>query len=53
MNKYSTDVSNISSLGVEAHGIELFNKDLTDKFYNAYIPMTANSHGNGCIVTPK
>lgn len=53
MLRYTQDVSTISTLGVEAHGIELYNKDLDDNFYNAYLSHNANQHGSGCHVTPK
>jgi hypothetical protein len=52
MVKYTQDIATIKTLGVEAHGIELYNNDIDDNFYNSYLPQTANQHGPGCYVTP-
>tara|TARA_B110000285_G_scaffold212995_1_gene256976 strand:- start:617 stop:1003 length:387 start_codon:yes stop_codon:yes gene_type:complete len=53
MSKYSTNTTTISTLGIEAHGIDIFNKELSEPFYNSYLPMIANQSGNGSIVTPE
>lgn len=52
-DRYTQDKSTISSLGVSAHGIDLYNKEVDDNFYNSYLPQVANEFGEGIYVTPK
>ena len=38
VDRYTQDKPTISQLGVCAHGIDLYKKDINDTFYNSYLP---------------